>query len=72
MGEWNSNRLNADVSWVIPDRSFETVPYTADADEQKYMVNDLKIELRWLFGSFIPVWFSYDYISVPHAFHIGV
>lgn len=54
----------ADVSWARNDPDFETTPYSSGHATERHALEDLKSRLRWLFGPFIPVWYTYEGVDV--------
>ncbi|KAL2126934.1 hypothetical protein VTI74DRAFT_11593 [Chaetomium olivicolor] len=54
----------ADVSWVMPDPNFETVPYSVSCHTQEQARDTLAEKLKWIFGPFIPIRYRYDGFDV--------
>lgn len=55
-----------DVSWVKPDPAFETIPYSTTRYRQEKILEQYEVELKWLFGPYIPVWYRYDAVGITN------
>ncbi|KAL2256383.1 hypothetical protein VTK26DRAFT_1756 [Humicola hyalothermophila] len=53
-----------DVSWVIPDHAFETVPYSGREATDGDILREFERDLRWLFGPYIPMRYSYAHLFI--------
>lgn len=55
--------LNGDVSWVVPERTFERIPFSNNHGSEEHALAQLESDLTYLFGPYIPVWYSYEGVT---------
>ncbi|KAK3302925.1 uncharacterized protein B0T15DRAFT_559428 [Chaetomium strumarium] len=56
--------LMADVSCVMPDPTFEAIPYSTNKGSQRHALSVLKRELMYLYGPWIHSWYRYKGVVV--------